>query len=158
MEACTTLTLIPAVVAAVVLSSGAFASAGQALTINHIVKDCHIWSLNGAKPAVSQTVKIRPGQPLTILNADVMPHQLVKVAGGTSYLVKLVKPGMMGTSTGMMKAPYVGGMMRHMMSTVRVTFPKAGVYVFKTKAGEDYTANVKTIGEDNVLKVKVIVG
>ena len=114
--------------------------------------------MNGAKPAVSQTVKIHPGQSLTILNADVMPHQLVKVAGGTSYLVRLVKPGMMGASTGLMKAPYVGGMMPHMMSIVRVTFPKAGVYVFKTKAGEDYTANVKTVGEDNVLKVKVIVG
>ena len=36
-------------------------------------------------------------------------------------------------------------------------FAKAGVYTFTTKAGEDYMKGIKTIGEDNVLKLKVTV-
>ena len=48
-------------------------------------------------------------------------------------------------------------MMPHMASVLRVSFPKAGTYMLKTKAGEDYVAGVKTVGEDNVLKVKVVV-
>jgi hypothetical protein len=38
-----------------------------------------------------------------------------------------------------------------------VTFTKPGVYTFTTKAGEDYMSGVKTIGEDNVLKLTVTV-
>jgi hypothetical protein len=46
--------------------------------------------------------------------------------------------------------------MRHMSASVRVTFPKAGVYKFVTKAGEDYPGMaMKTIGEDNVLRLTV---
>ncbi len=153
------LTLVPAAAAAAVVIAGASASTpAPTLTISHVVKGCHVWSLNGAKPAVSQTVKLHPGQALTIRNGDVMPHQLVKVAGATGFAMKLVQSGMTGTSTGMMKAPYGSGMMPHMMATLKVTFSKAGVYQFKTKAGEDYMAGVKTVGEDNVLKVRVVVG
>ena len=32
------------------------------------------------------------------------------------------------------------------------SFTKAGVYRFTTKAGEDYTKGIKTVGEDNVLR------
>jgi hypothetical protein len=46
--------------------------------------------------------------------------------------------------------------MRHMSASVRVTFPKAGVYRFSTKPGEDYPGMaMKTIGEDNVLRLAV---
>ena len=62
-----------------------------------------------------------------------------------------------GVTTGTLKAPYVAGMMPHTASLLRVSFPKAGTYALKTKAGEDYMAGVKTVGEDNVLKLKVIV-
>ena len=65
-----------------------------------------------------------------------MPHKLVKLSGKAVTFVG--KPNM-----------------RHMSATLRVTFPKAGVYTFKTKAGEDYMSGVKTIGEDNVLRLKV---
>jgi hypothetical protein len=44
-----------------------------------------------------------------------------------------------------------------MSATLRVTFPKAGVYTFTTKVGEDYMSGVKTIGEDNVLRLTVVV-
>jgi hypothetical protein len=39
-----------------------------------------------------------------------------------------------------------------------VTFPAAGTYVLSTKAGEDYMKGIKTIGEDNTLKIRVVVG
>jgi hypothetical protein len=42
-------------------------------------------------------------------------------------------------------------------ATVTVSFPKAGTYVFGTKAGEDYMKGVKTTGEDNVLTLKITV-
>jgi hypothetical protein len=38
-----------------------------------------------------------------------------------------------------------------------VTFARAGVYTFKTVAGEDYMKGVKTTGADNVLKLVVTV-
>jgi hypothetical protein len=47
--------------------------------------------------------------------------------------------------------------MKHMGATAYVGFPTKGTYVFTTKAGEDYMSGVKTIGEDNVLKLVVTV-
>jgi hypothetical protein len=40
---------------------------------------------------------------------------------------------------------------------VTVSFPKAGVHVFGTKVGEDYTKGAKTTGEDNVLTLNITV-
>ena len=40
---------------------------------------------------------------------------------------------------------------------IEVRFPKAGVYRFATKAGEDYSKGVRTLGPDNTLKLRVIV-
>jgi hypothetical protein len=148
-------------VAALAATLGATALAAPAvnntLVISHKVKGCHIWALNGAKPAVNQVVKLHAGQSFTVKNVDVMPHQLVKISG-SPVAMKLLVAGMAGMGTGMMKAPYPAGMMPHMSSVLRVTFPKAGVYTLKTKAGEDYMEGVKTVGEDNVLKVRVVVG
>ena len=48
-------------------------------------------------------------------------------------------------------------MMAHMGATVKITFAHAGVYRFTTKAGEDYMPGMKTIGEDNVLRLTVTV-
>ena len=143
---------LAAVLTASVLAAPA---AGNTLVITHQTKGCHIWALNGARPAVNQTIKLHPGQTLTIRNNDVMPHQLFKTSG-SAVIMRLVAPGVM--STGMMKAPYAAGMMPHMASVLRVSFPKAGTYTLKTKAGEDYMAGVKTVGEDNVLRLKVVVG
>lgn len=47
------------------------------------------------------------------------------------------------------------GLMAHMGATVKVSFTRPGVYRFTTKAGEDYMPGVKTIGEDNVLRLTV---
>lgn len=151
-----TISFLAAAVAAVALVGSAVAAAQQAnpIMIVHATKGCHVWMVNG-KSVVRQTVKLSPGKSLTIMNTDLMPHQLVKTAGGTSFVMKLVTSG--NPSTGTLKPPYAAGMMPHMSSILRVTFPKAGVYTFTTKAGEDYQP-VKTVGEDNVLKIKVIVG
>ena len=57
----------------------------------------------------------------------------------------------------MMSGGLMSGMMGRMGATVKVTFPAAGVYKLTTKAGEDYMQGMKTIGEDNVLKLTVTV-
>ena len=44
-----------------------------------------------------------------------------------------------------------------MGSGVIVKFAKSGVYHFKTNAGEDYMPGMKTVGEDNVLRLTVYV-
>ena len=44
-----------------------------------------------------------------------------------------------------------------MGASLKITLIKPGVYHFTTKAGEDYMAGMKTIGEDNVLRLTVVV-
>jgi hypothetical protein len=45
-----------------------------------------------------------------------------------------------------------------MGASLKLTFTRPGVYHFTTKAGEDYPGvTLKTIGEDNVLKLTVVV-
>jgi hypothetical protein len=44
-----------------------------------------------------------------------------------------------------------------MGASLRVTLTRPGVYHFTTKAGEDYMSGIKTVGNDNVLKLTVIV-
>ena len=68
-----------------------------------------------------------------------MPHKLVLTSGPALRIA----PATLG----------------HMGALVKVTFARAGVYHFVTKAGEDYPAmaDMKTIGEDNVLRLTVIV-
>jgi hypothetical protein len=47
--------------------------------------------------------------------------------------------------------------MNHAGATTSVRFTRAGVYKFATKAGDDYMKGVKTVGEDNVLRLTVTV-
>jgi hypothetical protein len=147
--------------AAVFGAVGALASAGVAagssngasLVIRHQVKGCHEWSLNGGSYGVVKTVKLSRGGTLSITDNDMMPHQLIKLSG-PAINERLVKPG--SSSMGKMMAPYAAGLMPHMGATVKVTFTKPGTYKLRTKSLEDYTA-IKTVGEDNVLRVTVVV-
>jgi hypothetical protein len=147
--------------AAVVGTVGAFASAGAAagssnsasLVIRHQVKGCHEWSLNGGSYGVTKTVKLSRGGTLSITDNDMMPHQLIKLSG-PAINERLVKPG--APSMGKLKAPYAAGLMPHMGAAVRVTFTKPGTYKLRTKSLEDYMP-IKTVGEDNVLRVTVVV-
>ena len=108
------------------------------MTIRHQLRGCHSWSVNGGAYKPSQSVTLTKGATLTIVNNDVMPHKLVKVSG----------PALDARSS---------ANMNHAGATTHVKFAKAGVYTFTTKAGEDYMKGIKTIGEDNVLKLKVTV-
>lgn len=113
-------------------------SGGQLLIIRHQTRGCHAWSLNGGPYKASLTVTLKRGAHLEVGNNDVMPHKLVKVAGPAAKFVPSASMNSLGAMT-------------------EIRFTKASVYRFTTKAGEDYSKGIKTIGEDNVLKLKVTV-
>jgi hypothetical protein len=128
-----------AATAAIVAGSAAAAPAngGATVSIRHQTRGCHSWSFNGGAYRASLAVRINRGATLAIVNNDVMPHKLVQTSGPSA---KLVRPAM-----------------NHMSAKAQVRFIRAGVYKFTTKAGEDYTwaSNMKTVGEDNVLRLTV---
>jgi hypothetical protein len=140
---------------------GAFASAGEAagsssnasLVIRHQVRGCHEWSLNGGAYGVTKTVALSRGGTLSITDNDMMPHQLIQLSG-PAISERLVKQG--APSMGKMKAPYAAGLMPHLGAKVNVTFTTPGTYKLRTKSLEDYMP-IKTVGEDNVLRVTVVV-
>jgi hypothetical protein len=131
-------------IAIVALSLGAAAAQAHEtnaiLTIRHQIRGCHAWSLNGSAYKPFQSGRIHAGSTLTVIDNDVMPHKLVQTSGPNVY--------------------YRGNpSMSHMSGKVQVLFLKAGTYTFTTKFGEDYP-NMKmgeTIGEDNVLKLRIVV-
>ncbi len=113
------------------------APAKATIVIRHQVRGCHSWSLNGGTYKVALTARIARGGTITFTDNDMMPHKLIQKAGPA--------------------VRYIGGAaMKHMSASVKVSFPKAGVYRFYTRAGEDYMP-LKTIGEDNVLQLTVTV-
>jgi plastocyanin len=129
-----------AAVAALALASVASASTpNTSILIRHQVRGCHAWAVNGSAFKAAQSVKLAHGTVAVVTNNDVMPHRLVQVSGPSA---KLSTPGM-----------------NHMGAKARIVFAKAGVYKFKTVAGEDYPGmdGMKTIGEDNVLRLTVTV-
>jgi hypothetical protein len=143
---------------------GALAAASSAapqtasLQIQHVVRGCHTWSLNGAPDRVNQVVSLARGGLIRITNDDLMVQDLVKTAG-PAVAMKLVRQSHMGTMPMQMRmggkaSPYA---MAHMGAQLRVTFPTAGVYRFKLVDRGDYFKNIKTIGPDNkpTLTVKV---
>jgi hypothetical protein len=111
---------------------------GPVLIIRHQLRGCHAWSLNGGPAKVSQTVWLKQGVHLGIGDNDVMPHRLVQLAGPRVALPE-------------------GAAMRSLGAMIEIRFPRPGVYRFVTKPGEDYMKGMKTVGEDNVLKLRVVV-
>jgi plastocyanin len=126
-------------VGAVVLVAPSIVAAAPktaAVTIRHQTKGCHAWSVNGGAFAASQAVTLARGGSIRFTNNDVMPHVLIKLSGPAVHMAN-------------------AGVMNRMGATTTVSFTRAGTYVFKTKPGEDYMAGVKTVGEDNVLRLTV---
>jgi plastocyanin len=124
--------------AAALLASTSLAAqpAGHAsLVIHHQTKGCHSWSLNNGAFKATQTVTLRRGGYLTVTDNDVMSHKLIETSGP--------------------KALFSSKPLSKMGATLKVSFAKAGTYHFTTKAGEDYMKGVKTVGEDNVLRLTV---
>ena len=133
------LVLLLASIAAVALVA-AIASAGTPssakVVIRHQLRGCHSWSVNGGPFKAAQTLSLARGGTITFVDNDVMSHQVVKTSGPAVKFVGNPKMSKIGAST-------------------KAVFAKAGTYRFTTKAGEDYMKGVKTIGEDNVLKLTV---
>jgi plastocyanin len=132
----TTLAAATAVVAGT--ASAATPAAHLSIVIRHQMRGCHTWSVDGGVWKATQAVTVRRGGSITVKNNDVMPHQLVKTSGPALQIP-------------------LRGAMAHMGATLKVTFVQAGTYRFTTKAGEDYMPGMKTIGEDNVLRLTVTV-
>ena len=131
-------TLVAAMVAALAVTAAALAAAPATVhvTIRHQVQHCHSWSVDGNAWKATQSAKFARGGTIVFRNTDVMPHRLVQVSGQKLALGKAAN-------------------MNKMAATFKLTFAKAGVYTFKTVAGEDYMAGMKTVGEDNVLRLTV---
>jgi len=128
----------------------ASSSTQASLVIRHQTRGCHSWSLNGSAYKASQTIAVRRGGSLSVINNDVMPHKLIKTSGSAVTYTRLSAGGMMG-----LKGTYPAQMLARMGASSKITFAKAGVYRFTTKAGEDYMTGIKTVGEDNVLRLIV---
>jgi plastocyanin len=129
-----------AVTAGAILAAGAASAAptrDASLLIRHQVRGCHAWSTDGATFKASRTLTLTRGSRLTITNNDIMSHKLIKLSGPT--------------------LAFGPARMSHIGATLKLTFTRAGVYRFTTKAGEDYPsmAMMKTVGEDNVLRLTV---
>lgn len=128
-----------AFVALAALAATATAPAGSTgtIAIRHQTRGCHSWSFNSGpfKPALS--VSVKAGTVLKITNNDVMPHKLIQTAGP--------------------KARLTHANMSRMATSATVKLEHKGVYRFTTKAGEDYAwaSSMKTVGEDNVLRLTV---
>ena len=150
-----TRTLVILGVAAAAALTAVYAAAGAtpgnaSLLIRHQVRDCHAWSLDGGAFKASQTTTLARGGWMRVVNDDVMSHALVKTSGPAVTYVNLKTGTMMG-----MHGPAAPGAMTHMGASTKIVFSKAGVYRFSTKSGEDYMPGMKTIGEDNVLRLTV---
>ena len=130
-----TVALVLAAAAAVAVAASP--QSGSVL-IRHQVAHCHAWSFNGGAFGATARGTVARNGTVTVKNNDVMSHKLYQLSGP--------------------KAVFTGSPnMAHMGASVKVTFPTAGIYVFGTKAGEDYMKGIKTVGEDNVLRLKVTV-
>ena len=129
----------PVVPAPVAATPVAAAPPTLVMQITHVMMGCHIWSLNGGPARAAQKIQVPVGSTLKIVDNDVMPHNLIQV-GGPAVSIS-------------------GAEMAAMSAASTVTFSKPGVYKFTTKAGEDYPdVNVgETVGEDNVLNLRVVV-
>jgi plastocyanin len=131
--------LATASIAVLVAAASAQAGPSSSVTIRHQVRGCHTWSVNGGAYKASQVTAVMRGTAVMFTNNDVMPHTLIKTSG-PALKIQHAKMG-------------------HMSATAKVVFSHAGVYKLRTRAGEDYPGmdGMKTIGEDNVLRLTVIV-
>jgi plastocyanin len=130
--------LVLAAVAALLLASAVAAKGAATITISHQMRGCHSWQFNGGALKPSLSVTMKAGTVLTFVNNDIMPHKLIQTAGPKLRLAR--------------------ANMNHLSASTSVTLARKGLYRFSTKAGEDYKGiAMKTIGEDHVLHLSVLV-
>lgn len=103
------------------------------LTIQHVVRGCHVWS-DGSHRSASMSLTLKRGQAIRITDMDVDPHRLVQVAGPS---LRLHGHMMMG-------------------GIQSVVFKQRGVYRLTTKTVEmGRMMDVKTVGPDNTLRLRI---
>ena len=126
-----------AALAALTVTSAAPAGGTATIAIRHQTRGCHSWSFNSGPFKASLAVNVRAGTVLKFTNNDVMPHKLFQAAGPK---VRFTHPNLSKIASS---------------STVKLT--QKGLYRFTTKPGEDYSwaGSMKTVGEDNVLRLTV---
>jgi plastocyanin len=130
--------LVLAATGVLLLASSAGAKTSATVTISHVTRGCHSWQLNGGTLKPSLSVTLKAGTVLKFVNNDVMPHKLIQTAGPKLRLLRVN--------------------MNHMSASTSVALARKGLYRFTTKAGEDYKGMaMKTIGEDHVLHLSVLV-
>jgi plastocyanin len=121
-----------------VLAAPAGAGSSATITIRHQMQGCHAWAVGSQTFRATQHVTVRRGTTFVVVNQDVMPHTLLQTAGPR---LAIVHPGL-----------------SHMNASTKLTLTRPGTYRFTTKAGEDYPGMaMKTIGEDNTLRLIVVV-
>jgi hypothetical protein len=145
---------LAAACAALALAGAADAAPLSSLVIQHVVRGCHSWAVDGGALAPTQRIALAHGSALTITNNDVMPHTLVQLSGPKVKILRVETPFTMG-----LKGAFPAATLAYMGAKLRVVFASPGTYVFKTRAGEDYKAmgEMKTVGEDHVLRLTVTV-
>lgn len=118
---------------AMVAMTSASTPTTKKLTIQHVLKGCHVWS-DGSRRAVTMDLTLKRGTRLTIADMDVDPHRLVQLAG-----------------------PRLGLHSHMMMGGVEsVVFEQTGLYRLTTQTVEmGPLMETKTIGPDNKLRLTV---
>ena len=129
------------------------AGSSASLVIRHQVRGCHSWSFAGGAYKPSQSIRLHLGQTLTVTNNDVMLHTLVKLSGPAVSYRALKTP--LGSPMMRAKGHFGPNTLAHVGAKTRISFSRAGTYVFRTRAGEDYMPMGPTKGEDNVLRLTV---
>lgn len=146
-------TFVGAALASVTTAASSPPLSSSTVLIRHQVAHCHAWSVNGGPFGAALQLSLQRGGTITFMNNDVMPHRLIELAGAHVAMRN-------GTTVPMgagMHGSAAPGVMNHMGATTSVKLARPGVYRFRTRAGEDYMAGVKTTGEDNVLTLTVTV-
>src|SRR6266508_5464409 len=127
-------TLLAVAVGAFVVADGlAAGTATKRVTIVHVTKGCHVWSV-GAKRTANLRLTLHQGGTLAVVNQDLDMHRLVQVSGPK-------------TTTG----PFL-----MMNQPVLLRVAKAGLYRFHTRVADmGGMPKAKTIGPDNKLVLTV---
>jgi plastocyanin len=122
-----------------VFVTSASASASKTITIRHQMRGCHTWSFASGPYKASLQFRVVHGTSVVFVNNDIMSHKLVQTAGPTARVIN--------------------AKMNRIGAKASVKLTHRGVYRFITKPGEDYPkfGEMKTIGEDNVLRLVITV-
>jgi hypothetical protein len=120
-------------------AAGASAHGVNTITIRHQMRGCHAWSVTGSAWTPSLRIRADRDALVQVINNDVMPHRLVQLSGPKA---RLSTPNM-----------------NRLGARAQFNLAGKGVYVFRTRAGEDYPnmGDMHTMGADNVLRLTIVV-